>query len=335
MHGEKVGTEVCERLAVLHDVHDVLRAVGQRELGCFDVGGGFVRFDHFAPRLRDGMRRELEDVWSPRVDDLLLAHEHLVVVVVRGDHVRFLGLGRLWFARYFGAAHASLLLRGSEDLVPELVRARPFVIVIVEPSGAALEAIEHVVVAVEVVLDGALEAEVGRLLEHLEEHLLVEIGIFLVVRLVVLGVHRDVRVLVVGLGGSLGGGFGLRRGLLRLVLLLLNLLEVRELGHDHLRGLVLLDVPDVVHGARHLRGDGGLLEGALRGLGGRAAGTATALVRHGAGVRYESEPCGTCVRDARVVASEDRCRCLFLKSTGLNLAGIDYSRVRFLPVLVY
>ena len=333
VHGEEVGAELRELLAVLRDVHDVLLAVGQRELLGLDLARGPVRADDLAPRLRYGVRGELEDVRLPRIDHLLLAHEHLVIAVVRGDHVRLLGLGRPGLAGHPRTAHAPLLLRRSEDLAPELVRAA-FVVAVVEPNGVALEAIEHVIVAVQVVLDGALEAEVGRLLEHLEEHLLVEIGFLVAVLLVVVVVHHDVAIFAVRGGGGFRGGFGLGRSLLRFLLLLLNLLEVRELGHDHLRGFVLLDVSDVVHRARHEVGSGGLLQGALGGPGRRAPGAATALVRHGAGVRERCEPCSYVRRETRAVCPVDRLKVPFQTSDFKLHAGIETKPRQLLRGLV-
>ena len=100
-----------------------------------------------------------------RVEDLLLAHEHLVVAVVGGDHVGLLRLGRPGDALLLGpagAALAFLLTEGAEDvLLVDLVVA-PWLV---------LERL----VAVDVVLESALERELGRLTEHLDEELFVEV----------------------------------------------------------------------------------------------------------------------------------------------------------------
>ena len=129
-----------------------------------------------------------------------------------------------------GAALAFLLTEGAEDvLLVDLVVA-PWLV---------LERL----VAVDVVLESALERELGRLTEHLDEELFVEV--------LVLGVR--VRLLVDDVAILLRSrALRLRRSLFRLLRLALDLLELLELGHDLLGSLVLLDVSHVVHGARLL-----------------------------------------------------------------------------------
>mmetsp|Transcript_4405 Transcript_4405/g.10772 ORF Transcript_4405/g.10772 Transcript_4405/m.10772 type:complete len:250 (+) Transcript_4405:897-1646(+) len=212
---------------------------------------------------------DLEHDRRAGINKLLFAHEHLVVGVVGGDHVL---LGGLWGGlRLFFSWHpcgsssapaplAFAFVRAAKYLGPEFV-VQPLQSIVVDihvvlalciaAAAATASAAPHV-------RDGkcAFHAKLRRLFEHFNEHLFVEV---VVVRVGVCLALRSPAPLVIPIPtaavdtaaplSSCGLPFcgSLPLGSL---CLLLDPLELLELGHNHLGGFILLDVPDVVHRAR-------------------------------------------------------------------------------------